>query len=184
MITYTTSTTENELNEIIALQQQNLPANLTANEMQEQGFVTVVHSLNDLKKMNQYEQHLIIKDNDTIVGYLLAMTKNSRSTIPVLIPMFEVFEKISYHKKLVADYSYIVVGQVCIQKDYRGKGLLNKSYQAYKKVFNLKYDFAITEIATANQRSLNAHKRVGFTEVHQYNDINNIEWSIVIWDWQ
>jgi predicted GNAT superfamily acetyltransferase len=184
MIIFTTSTTDNELAEIITLQKQNLPANLTAAEMQEQGFVTVVHSLDDLKKMNQFEQHLVIKDTDTIVGYLLAMTKKSQFDIPVLVPMFEAFEQVSYQNKLLADYNFIVVGQVCIDKGYRGKGLLNKSYQAYKKIFSSKYDFAITEIATANQRSLNAHKTVGFREVHQFTDINQIEWSIVLWDWR
>lgn len=181
---FTTSTTDKELAEIIALQKKNLPANLTVAEMQEQGFVTVVHSLDDLKKMNQFEQHLVIKDNYTVVGYLLAMTKKSEFDIPVLIPMFEVFDKVSYQNKLLAAYNFIVVGQVCIDKEYRGKGLLNESYQAYKKTFSSKYDFAITEIATANQRSLNAHKTVGFREVHQFTDINQIEWSIVLWDWR
>lgn len=181
---FTTSTTDKELAEIVALQKKNLPANLTVAEIQEQGFVTVVHSLDDLKKMNQFEQHLVIKDNDTVVGYLLAMTKKSEVDIPVLIPMFEVFDKVSYQNKLLAAYNFIVVGQVCIDKEYRGKGLLNESYQAYKKTFSSKYDFAITEIATANQRSLNAHKTVGFMEVHQFTDINQIEWSIVLWDWR
>ncbi len=181
---FTTSTTDKELAEIIALQKKNLPANLTVAEMQEQGFVTVVHSLDDLKKMNQFEQHLVIKDNYTVVGYLLAMTKKSEFDIPVLSPMFEVFDKVSYQNKLLAAYNFIVVGQVCIDKEYRGKGLLNESYQAYKKTFSSKYDFAITEIATANQRSLNAHKTVGFREVHQFTDINQIEWSIVLWDWR
>ena len=181
---FTTSTTDKELAEIIALQKKNLPANLTVAEMQEQGFVTVVHSLDDLKKMNQFEQHLVIKDNDTVVGYLLAMTKKSEFDIPVLIPMFKVFDKVSYQNKLLADYNFIVVGQVCIDKEYRGKGLLNKSYQAYKKIFSSKYDFAITEIATANQRSLNAHKTAGFTEIHRFTDSSQIEWSIIIWDWR
>ncbi len=184
MMIFTTSTTDKELSEIIALQKKNLSANLTVEEMQEQGFVTVVHSLDDLKKMNQFEQHLVIKDNDTVVGYLLAMTKKSEFDIPVLIPMFEVFGKLSYQNKLLADYNFIVVGQVCIDKEYRGKGLLNESYQAYKKTFSSKYDFTITEIATANQRSLNAHKTVGFTEIHRFTDSNQIEWSIVIWDWR
>lgn len=119
-----------------------------------------------------------------MVGYLLAMTKNSQSAIPVLIPMFEVFNKILYNNKLVADQTFIVVGQVCIDKDYRGKGLLDKAYQAYKIIFKNKYDFAITEIAATNKRSLNAHKRIGFTDVHHYTDSNNIEWRIVIWEWR
>ena len=98
--------------------------------------------------------------------------------------MFEVFDKILYCGKLVTYYKFIVVGQVCIDKNYRGKGLLDKSYAAYKNLYKNKYDFAITEIATTNHRSLNAHKRIGFKEVHQFTDINKIEWSIVIWNWQ
>ena len=183
MITYTTSKTQEELSGIIDLQKNNLPQSLTKGDMQSQGFVTVSHTLDDLKKMATYEQNLIIKDQDNIVGYLLAMTKNSRPDIPVLFPMFEAFDKIQYKEKLVSEYNYIVVGQVCIHKDYRGQGLLDNCYVAYKNHFKGKYDFAITEIATANTRSINAHKRIGFFEIHRYTDAKNTEWSIVIWDW-
>ena len=132
MILFTTFTTDKELNGITALQQQNLSVNLTAIEIEEQGFVKVVHSLEDLQKMNRYEQHLVMKDGDTVVGYLLAMTKNSRSDIPVLIPMFEVFEQLCYQDQLLDMCNFIVVGQVCIDKNYRGKGMLDKAYAAYK----------------------------------------------------
>ena len=152
--------------------------------MKSQGFVTVSHSLNDLKTLNNYEQHLIIKEGEKIVGYLLAMTKNSKHDIPVLIPMFEIFDSIHYQNKLISSYNYLVVGQVCIDKDYRCRGLLDDGYAAYKNYFEEKYDFAITEIATANTRSINAHKRIGFCEIYTYTDTKNIEWSIVIWDWK
>ena len=184
MITYTTTKTEKELSQIRELQKNNLPQNLTVIAIKSQGFVTVSHSLEDLIKLNSHEQHLVMKDGDTIVGYLLAMTKYSRNDIPVLIPMFNVFDKLEYKKKLIAAYNYIVVGQVCIDKNYRGLGLLDNSYAAYKSFFKEKYDFAITEIATTNIRSINAHKRIGFVEIHRYTDASNIEWSIVIWDWK
>ena len=184
MITYTTSKTDKELSEILDLQKDNLPQSLTESEIKTQGFVTVYHTLKDLKNLNEYEQHLIIKDGDKIVGYLLAMTKNSKHDISILIPMFEIFDKIHYKKKLISQYNYMVVGQVCIDKDYRGQGLLDNSYAAYKNYFKEKYDFAITEIATTNTRSINAHKRIGFFEIHRYTDTKNIEWSIVIWDWK
>ena len=110
------------------------------------------------------------------------MTRKSKFDIPVLIPMFEVSDKVSYQNKLLANYNSIVAGQVCIDKEYHGKELLNKSHQAYKKIFSSKYDFAITEIATANQRSLNAHKIIGFSEIHRFTDSSQIGRSIVIWD--
>ncbi len=98
--------------------------------------------------------------------------------------MFEVFDKIIYNGKTISEYNYLVVGQACIDKNYRGKGLLDEAYKAYKGYFNSKYDFAITEIALTNQRSINAHKRIGFFEIHKYVDNNNVEWSVVVWDWK
>ena len=184
MITYATAKTDQELSQILALQKSNLPQNLTESEIKSQGFVTVSHSFGDLKSLNDFEQHLIIKDGDELAGYLLAMTKNAKNDIPILIPMFDVFDKVQYKKKLISAYNYLVVGQVCIGKDYRGQGLFDNGYEAYKNHFKEKYDFAITEIALSNARSMNAHKRVGFFEIHRYTDNQNIEWSIVIWDWK
>lgn len=183
MITYTSSGTDKDLLGILDLQKENLPQNLPKDEIQSQGFVTVSHTFGQLKKLNDQEQHLIIKDDDKIIGYLLVMTRKSQHDIPVLAPMFEVFNKISYKGRSLSAYRYLVVGQVCIAKDHRGRGLLDESYKAYKNRFKEKYDLAITEIALSNQRSLNAHKRIGFSEIHQYTDLNNIAWSIVVWDW-
>lgn len=181
MIVYTTSQTEKDLQGIISLQRKNLARNLNAQEIKEQGFVTVVHSLADLEKMNAIEQHVIAKRDDEVVAYLLAMTVASKNDIPVLIPMFEMFEQIMYNGKPVAAYNYIVVGQVCVDKNCRGQGVFDACYAKYKEEFQHKYDFAITEIATSNQRSINAHKRVGFSELHRYIAPDGEEWSIVGW---
>jgi len=184
MIAYTISTTDKDLREIMALQKSNLPDNLSEEEMQKQGFVTVVHRYEDLKKMNGIEQSIIAKDNDRIIAYLLAMTEQSKTDIPVLVPMFELFRQIAWRGKPVSAWRYLVVGQVCVDKDYRGQGILDECYAAYKQHFKDKYDFAITEIATKNGRSVNAHKRVGFTEIHRYTAPDGEEWSVVLWDWK
>lgn len=183
MITFSKTKSDIELSEILQLQKINLPQSLTEIEKKEQGFVTVSHSLENLQKMSVHEQSLIIKEEDTIVGYILAMTKNSKYEIPILLPMFALFNKIQFKGKSVSEYNYLVVGQVCIGKEHRGIGLFDKGYLEYKNNFKEKYDFAITEIAIQNERSINAHKRVGFIEIHRYSDENNIEWSVVVWDW-
>jgi len=183
MIEYTVSKTDKDLLGIIALQKSNLPGNLSPEEMQSQGFVTVVHSFDVLKKMNTIEQSIVAKDNDKVLAYLLAMTEQSRKDIPILAPMFELFGKIILGGKPLAGYRYIVVGQVCVGRDYRGKGVLDECYTAYKTHLEDKYDFAVTEIATKNGRSINAHKRIGFREIHRYNAPDGEEWSVVVWDW-
>jgi hypothetical protein len=177
-LNYTTAKSEKDLNGILELQKKNLSTILTNDEKESQGFVTVNHSLNDLKKMNDIEQHVICKDHDKVVAYALAMTAMSKNDIPVLIPMFDLFDSLTYKGRPISTYNYIVVGQVCVDKQYRGQGVFDSNYVTYKNQFKDKYDFAITEIAVNNTRSINAHKRIGFSEIHR-----DAEWSIVIWPW-
>jgi ribosomal protein S18 acetylase RimI-like enzyme len=183
MIVYTSSQNDKDLIGILNLQQHNLARNLSPEEIRSQGFVTVLHRLQDLQKMNAIEQHIIAKDNDRVIAYLLAMTDKSKFDIPVLVPMFELFESIKYKNKLLSQYHYMVVGQVCVDKKYRGQGVLDKCYDLYVETFRTRYDFAVTEIATSNQRSLNAHKRIGFQTIHEYAAPDGERWAIVVLDW-
>lgn len=183
MITYTTADTEKDLQGILALQKANLTRSLSEGEIQSQGFVTVDHTYEQLKKLNDIEKHVIAKDDDKIAGYVLAMTTASKFDIPILIPMFEVFESIIYKGKKISDYNYLVVGQVCVAKGYRGMGIFDDCYTAYKKYYSSKYDFAITEIADTNTRSLNAHYRVGFENIYSYTGPDSTRWIVVAWDW-
>lgn len=161
----------------------NLAASLTKDEIQSQGFVTVDHSYEQLAALNDQEKHVIAKDNEKVIGYLLAMTKKCWAEIPVLVPMFDIFDSVPYNGKKISEYNYLVVGQVCIDKAYRGQGILDHCYAAYKARYSAKYDFAITEIASTNLRSLNAHKRVGFKEVHTFIS-GETKWVVVLWDWK
>jgi L-amino acid N-acyltransferase YncA len=182
MITFSTSGSADDLQGILNLQAANLAVNLTTEEAQIQGFVTVAHTHDQLSKLNEYEKHIVAKHDDKVIGYLLAMTHNSKSDIPILVPMFDMFKEVFYKNKSIADYNYIVVGQVCIAKQFRGQGILDKCYAAYKDYYSPRYHFAITEIAITNTRSLNAHKRVGFKEIKSYTSGTQV-WVIVLWDW-
>jgi hypothetical protein len=183
MITYTTVQSDKEIDQILLLQKQNLAAGLTKEQINAQGFVTVSHRFEDLKKMNEIEQHVIGKDNDTVVAYLLAMTAQSRFDVPILFPLFEMFERVKYKEKKIAEYKYMVVGQACVAEGYRGKGLFDDCYAAYRNYFKDRYDFAVTEIAIRNQRSVNAHKRVGFESIYEYAAPDGEVWSVVVWGW-
>lgn len=183
MLLVTTADTEKDLQGILTLQKENLAHRLPEDEINSQGFVTVDHTFEQLQKMNAIEKHIIAKDNDKVVGYILAMTENSKQDIPILLPMFQMFDETNYKGKMIANFNYLVVGQVCIAKAYRGRGVFDHCYAAYKKLYRGKYDFVITEIAVANTRSLHAHKRIGFEEVHRYTSPDSVEWAIVLWDW-
>jgi len=184
MIDITISSTSQDLEGIIKLQKKNLRHDLTETEIKEQGFVTVAHQLEDLTKMHEFEKNIIAKNGDEVIAYVIGMTEQSKNDIPVLVDMYESFDHLQYDGKPVSAYRYIVVGQVCVDKAYRGQGIFDSIYQAYKTHFNGRFDFAITEVAAINFRSARAHKRVGFKEIGRTTDSNGIDWSIVLWDWR
>ncbi|MDE0535334.1 GNAT family N-acetyltransferase [Tenacibaculum sp. L6] len=173
MIEFTTATNPTELLQILELQQQNLPEKLSETDKKEQGFVTVRHDLELLQKMNDVHPHIIAKSNGTVVGYALSMSKIFRNDIPILIPMFDEINTTSEGTK-----PYILMGQVCIDKHYRGKGIFRGLYTKMKEEFSGIYDFIITEIDEKNTRSINAHKAIGFKTLKPYTS-NNQDWGIV-----
>lgn len=182
MVHLSLSKSTSELKGILALQQENLLNTLTQEEKNEQGFVSIPHTLDQLKAMHTIAPHVLAKENEQVVGYVLAMPLASRSIVPMLAPLFETFEKLAVDGKKVTDYNPMVVGQVCVGKSERGTGLFDNLYAAYRAQYAAGYDFAITSIALTNYRSMAAHQRVGFKVIHRFED--SIQpWAIVFWDW-
>jgi hypothetical protein len=143
----------------------------------------VPHRLSDLQRFSIYAPQLILKEDGKVVGYLLAMNKSLRETVPMLKPMFEQIDQITYLEKALRDANYLIVGQVCIGKEFRGLGLIDEIFAKYRKIFKEEYDLTITEIVTTNSRSVRAHLRVGFEIIHKFKDEFQ-EWNIVLWDWK
>lgn len=182
-VIYQTVQTEADLLGILRLQKANLARSLESREIESQGFVTVDHSFDQLKKLNDIEPHVIARDGDQVIGYILAMTARSREDIPVLVPMFRLFDQIPFGGKTISGFRYMVIGQVCIARAYRGQGVFDQCYAKYREQYGQTYAFAITEIAASNLRSLKAHARVGFRDLLRYQGPDGTEWVVVLWDW-
>ena len=105
MITYTIANSKSDLEGILKLQAANLPQALAPAEIQSRGFVTVSHTYDQLSKLNIHEKHIVAKYQERVIGYLLAMTQESRFDIPILIPMFNMFDTILFKNKKIADYN-------------------------------------------------------------------------------
>ena len=171
-----------DLEGILSLQQENLSTLLSQEERDEQGFVTIKHNLQQLQSMHSIAPHVLAKEKDKVVGYVLAMTLASRDVVPLMVPLFENFEQSEIGGKKVTDYNPMVVGQVCVRKSQRGTSLFDKLYTEYREQYAATYDFAITSVALSNHRSLAAHQRVGFKILHTFQDSLH-PWAIVCWDW-
>jgi ribosomal protein S18 acetylase RimI-like enzyme len=74
------------------------------------------------------------------------------------------------------------MGQICIDKAFRGQGIFDKLYAGHKEIYSQNYDCIVTEVATRNTRSLRAHQRVGFNTIHKHTDETD-DWEVMVWDW-
>lgn len=184
-ITYTQAKTADELHQMLALQAANLPQNISVEEAKSQGFVTVQHDFELLETMNQPFSHIIAKDGDKVVGYALVMLRRFADKIPVLFSMFDMINKATFKGKSVNDSTYFTMGQVCIDKDYRGQGLFENLYKTMQKHYANDFQYLITEISARNTRSIKAHSKVGFEDLKIFTDETSGEvWHLVIWDWR
>lgn len=184
-INYTQAKTVDELHQMLALQAANLPKNISEEEAKSQGFVTVQHDFELLAAMNQPFPHIIAKDGEKVVGYTLVMLRNFADKIPVLFSMFDMINQSTFKGKSVNDATYFTMGQVCIDKDYRGQGLFENLYKTMQNHYANDFQYLITEISARNTRSLKAHSKVGFENLKVFTDAESGEvWHLVIWDWQ
>lgn len=173
-IVYKRAELNTELKQILQLQNANLPNTVSETDQIKEAFLTVVHNFKLLKAMNNVCPHIIAVDKKKVIGYALCMDKAFNDSIDIIKPLFEKIEK----NDMVSNLKYIVMGQVCIAKTYRGRGVFRKLYQVMKKVLQLDYDVLITEVDTKNIRSVNAHRAIGFNVLYSYRS-NQQDWQII-----
>jgi len=172
-ITYCRASSDTELNQILRLQKRNLPNSISIQEKQIEGFVTVDHTFEILKQMNDFCPHVIAKHENEVVGYTLCMHPNFANDIDVLRPMFEEVKTVLSDK-----IKFMVMGQVCVDKPYRQKGIFRGLYTFMRQELKPLFELIITEVDAENIRSLNAHKAIGFQILKEYQDLNR-NWVIV-----
>lgn len=180
MITYSQAQSNQELHEILELQKRNLPARLTSEEKITEGFVTVQHELPLLQEMNTRCAHTLAKMGDTVVGYALSMHLDFKDELPVLVPMFKEIER-SIELGLLPlknKNSYIIMGQICIDKIYRKQGVFRSLYKHMLQNIQPEFTTIITEVDATNSRSLEAHSAIGFTLMSRYNS-GGQDWELL-----
>ncbi len=182
-ITFHLVSSDDEIRQILDLQSANHVSTVSPEIAAREGFVTVRHTFDVLKKMNTAAPAAIAKMGDEVVGYCLAMPPDFRSAVPVLDPMFAMLENLEWENRPVSDWRWMAMGQVCVGEKARGRGTFDGMYYLLAESYRDEYQLIITEIATRNTRSLRAHARVGFEIFHSYTeDLTGESWEVVAWE--
>ena len=182
-MTFTTVSESRHLDEILKLQKRNLRFGRTEEDIRREGFVTCEHNLDLLSEMNSPYPHVIAIEKERVVAYALTLLSTMRNSIAVLEPIFEIIDKLSLESNTNSMDCYFVMGQVCIDKAFRGQKIFYGLYNHMKAVMSPHFKICITEISSYNKRSLKAHANQGFKTVHKYISSDGHPWEIVAWDW-
>ena len=171
-----------EINGIRDLQALNLKQNITAEEAMDQGFLTAAYTIEYLQEMNAVSPSIIAKDGDKVVGYALVATKDIRKGHDLIEGLFDAIDACEYNGKSLRNVNYVVVGQLCVAKEYRGQDLVQKLYGHFRDCLSNEFIYLVTDVAKANVRSLKAHKKRGFQVINELM-YGGFGWDIVLWDW-
>jgi len=183
MIKFERAVEDQSLVQILKLQSQNLKENLSQEERDSQGFVTAKHTFEQLKEINLKENAVIATSYGKVIAYAIAMRRETGKGMPVFDRLFEEVDKIKIGEMKFTHFPYIFVGQLCIAKEFRGQGLVEKLYAFFSAEMQNKYDFIVTDISQENPRSLKAHEKSGYKKIQHFFDFyNNSYWDIVIKD--
>ncbi|MGB5236558.1 MAG: N-acetyltransferase [Flavobacteriaceae bacterium] len=174
-IHYKRSTSVEQLKKILDLQKSNLPSNIEAEERKTEGFLTVHHTLELLVKMQNKCPHIIAISGDNLAGYALCMHPVFANQIAVLRSMFDKIKRLNPENR-----TFMVMGQICIDKPYRKKGVFRGLYDSMRSELKADYDMIITEVDHQNSRSLDAHYAIGFTDLLVYKSDGRV-WHLVRW---
>ena len=166
---------------ILSLQQENLSRALSHEEVEKEGFVTVSHTLQNLKKISgSYRHSIAVNGSNEVVGFALVMLKEYRNEIKILVPMFDLIDQLSFKGKLISETRYVVMGQVCVSKEVRKQGVFSKLYTHLAEATQKDFDYIITEVSSNNKPSLKAHTAIGFELLHQHTSESGEVWNVVI----
>ncbi len=171
-----------EIDQIKILQNQNLQTNLEEEEIQKEGFLTAQFSIEFLELMHRDSPSIIAVDKGEVIGYVLVTTKAVLGHHPLIDDLFSNVDKQIYGGKSLEDIPYVLSGQLCVSKSYRGQGLAKQLYTFFKSSYSDNYSYCITDIDLKNPRSLQAHIKTGF-KIIDTSTYGGSQWHIVLWDW-
>jgi ribosomal protein S18 acetylase RimI-like enzyme len=182
MITLGKVESNNDLLQIRQLNQNNLKKNLTEEDKLEHGFLTLDYNLDLLKSVNKIEKSIVARDNELVIGYAIVINKSVYGLHNLFDDLIDRLNLLTFNSKKLKNIEYALVGQLCVQKEYRGMGVVKKIYDFYKKEYSKKYQYLVTDVDEKNKRSLSAHLKIGFQIIDSFY-WGESDWNIILWDW-
>ncbi|MCG2418928.1 GNAT family acetyltransferase [Aequorivita sp. F47161] len=164
----------NDFTGVLSLQEKYLYRNLSEIE-RKSGFVTTPFTLLQLEEISKQNGIFIAEnENNHIVAYAFAGSWKYFEQWEIFNFMVSRFPQLSFNNIEITAENSFQYGPVCIDKKYRGKGLLNQIFEEMRIEFVKKYPISITFINKINVISEKAHtKKLGWKIIDEFQFNSN-----------
>ena len=163
-----------DIDGVLALQEKYLYRNLNETE-RKNGFVTTPFTANQIEEIIR-QNGIFVAENerDEIIAYAFAGSWKYFEQWEIFNFMVSRFPKLSFNGKKITTENSFQYGPVCIDKDYRGNGVLNLIFEEMRIEFYKKYPISVTFINKINEISERAHtKKMGWEIIDEFEFNNN-----------
>jgi hypothetical protein len=141
---------------IIALQSQNLLANLNADQLSD-GFVTTPFTPELITELLAQQGVFVATQEDQIIAYALAGSWDFFDRWPIFPQMVNLMPNWQFQDQPLNAKTTFQYGPVCIDKKYRGQQVLPSLFEILRSSFADRYQVGVTFINQLNPRSYAAH---------------------------
>ncbi|MBK5212828.1 MAG: GNAT family acetyltransferase [Flavobacteriaceae bacterium] len=165
---------KNDIDGILFLQEKYLYRNLTEIERKD-GFVTTPFTVDQIEEIID-QNGVFVAENEraAIIAYAFAGSWKYFEQWEIFNFMVSRFPKLSFNGNNITTTNSFQYGPVCIDKAYRGKGVLNLIFEEMRLEFIKKYPISVTFINKVNVISEKAHtKKLGWEIIDEFEFNNN-----------
>jgi hypothetical protein len=165
--------TERDYAGILALQSRYYVSNLSSSERQD-GFLSAEFTLSQISAMAEDLGIAVARSGDRVVGYMCASRADLTPRPPILDAMLKCLETVVFQGKRVTEARTFVYGPVCIDKAFRGQGVLERLFKQLSASLVGRFDMGVAFVAAGNTRSYVAHtRRLGMEKVGTFQHAGN-----------
>ena len=159
---------------ILHLQSGNFIAHLSEAE-RKQGFLSAQFTPEQTGRIAEDLGTMVATVDNAVVGFLCAFRKEFDTGSPVIAAMLDSYGHLSFHGKPLSSLNSYIYGPVCIDREFRGRGLLRGLYEAQKNDLAGQFDIGVAFVSRNNPHSLSAHVHgLGMVEAGDFEVKGNI----------
>ena len=141
---------------ILRLQYQNLRTTLQGEDLS-QGFLSIEFTKEQLYRIHGELGIFVALQDTRLIGYLMAESLEHAARSPLIAYMLKRLKDMAHEGAALFSSRLFVYGPVCVERQFRGRGILEGLFEVMKKRLRDNYDAGIAFVSERNPRSLQAH---------------------------